>query len=177
MRSLVIVAMACLSVSGLGCALGLLGVTGGIAADKGPYVPGEIAEKLGPNAVRTLGCLDVGFAVSPRGEGDLLDFHVGNRCKTPHELDLQKLAVHAPLPDGRRIPVTLVDPRNEIEAVHVGGAERGHERIQLQYAELTDAKRICFDASGIAVDAPETRPEPVCLERALVAKDAGGEST
>ncbi len=147
--------------SSSGCHMGLAGVIIGASEAKPTYAPGEIATDLGPGAVRTLACLDVGFAIStPR---PLLEMHVGNHCVRAERFDLAQLAIHATGEDGAERSVHMVDPREEIKRVHVGAMERGHERIRL--SGLDDVTRICFDVSAVATDAPDARPSPICLVR------------
>jgi hypothetical protein len=146
-----------------GCHIGLLMVAAGGALDQGPYRAETIATELGPTSVRTLGCLDVGLAVYQRGPNELLDVHVGNRCGYPEALEVKRLRIHGVDEEGVSHDVTLYDPKNEIVRLHVGGAERGKERLKLQGAhELT---RLCFDLQAIAPDVPAARPAPLCLER------------
>jgi hypothetical protein len=144
-----------------GCHMGLAGVIIGASDAKPAYTSGAVAADLGPSAVRTLACLDVGFAIS--GPRPLLEMHVGNRCVHAERLDLARLAIRATGEDGAERTVSLVDPRQEIVPVHVGALERGHERIPL--SGLGDVTRICFDVAAVATDAPDARPLPICLER------------
>jgi len=119
----------------------------------GPYRAGTLAEELGPERTRTLGCLDLALAM----DADLLDVHVGNRCGHPEVFDLSKVAIDA---DPSR-DVSLDDPRSEIVPLHVGGAERGHERVRLVGA--WGASRLCFRLEGVAPDAPDAHPSPICI--------------
>ena len=152
-------ALAALSSSG--CHMGLAGLIIGASEAKPPYASGALATDLGPGAVRTLACLDVGLAISePR---PLLEMHVANRCVHAERFDLGRLAIHATGEDGAEVSVRLVDPRQEIARMHVGALERGHERIPLR--GLDDATRICFDVTAVAADAPDARPLPICLDR------------
>ena len=147
--------------SSSGCHMGLAGVIIGARDAKPPYASGAIASDLGPGAVRTLACLDVGLAISaPR---PLLEMHVGNRCVHAERFDLGRLVIHATGEDGAERPVALVDPRQEIVPMHVGPLERGHERIAL--SGLDDVTRICFDITAVATDAPHARPPAICLDR------------
>lgn len=146
-----------------GCHIGLLVVAAGGALDQGPYRPETIANELGPTSVRTVGCLDVGLAVYQRDANELLDVHVGNRCGYPEALDVRRLRIHGVDAEGVRHDVTLYDPKNEIVRLHVGGAERGKERLKLVGAR--DLTRLCFDLEAVAPDAPAARPAPLCLER------------
>jgi hypothetical protein len=153
-----------LALSASGCHVGLLGAAFGAAYDRSPYQPETIARELGPQAARTLGCLDVGFAISSEAQGPLLDAHVGNRCGHPEALDLAKLVIGARHRDGERGKLALWDPRREIVPLQIGGAERGREKIRLTGAS-SDVSQICLHVEGIAPDAPESRPAPICFER------------
>jgi hypothetical protein len=145
-----------------GCHMGLLGVVASVD-DKGPYAAGTLANALGPSAVRTVGCLDVGLAISDRNESELLDVHVGNRCSVPEALDLARLSIRGTDRAGEVRPVTLQDRRGEIAVLHVGGAESGRERILLEGAH--GMEQLCFELGAIAPDAPEARPTPLCFRR------------
>ncbi len=144
--------------SGSGCHWGLLGTAIGASGADGPYVPGRIAEELGSARVRTLGCLDVGIA--PIGDRiGIVDVHVGNRCTHPERIDVAKMVVTS---EGEK-PIALFDPRREIVRLHVGGAERGLERIRFE--GMYGTRRLCFDLGAIAPDAPEARPLSMCFRR------------
>jgi hypothetical protein len=144
-----------------GCQVaGLLGVVfGGIATGR-PYEPGEIATRLGPAAMRTLGCLDVGVAIATQ---PLLEVYVGNRCNHPERFDLSKVTIQATDEGSKRRFVSLVDPRAEIHLLHVSARERGHERVLL--TDLDAADRLCFDLGDTAPEAPHADSAPLCLDR------------
>jgi len=150
-------------------------VAAGSVLDQGPYHAETLATELGPTSVRTLGCLDVGLAVYRRGEAVLLDVHVGNRCSYPEALDVARLRIHGVDQEGGDHAVTLYDPKSELVRLHVGGAERGRERLKLQGAR--DLTRICFDLQALAPDAPSARPAALCLERGEGWREATGPVT
>jgi hypothetical protein len=179
-----------------GCHWGLVGVMllGGTAPL--PYHAESLAKELGPQSVRTLGCLDVGVVVfdrladsNPSSNStfthEMLDFHVGNRCSYPEAIDLRKLVIRGERtvpahwaeidPANRdhvgKIDIALWDPRSEIRELSVGGSERGRERIRLDGAH--SAERICFNFERIAPDAPEARPAEMCFVRKGYAWEAG----
>lgn len=159
-----IASLGVLALSASGCHVGLLGAAFGAAYDRSPYQQETLARELGPQAARTLGCLDVGFAIASEAQGPLLDAHVGNRCGHPEPLDLTKLVIVSRDRDGQRGNLALWDPRREIVPLQVGGAERGREKIRLTGASW-DVSQICLHVEGIAPDAPESRPAPICFER------------
>ena len=146
-----------------GCHMGLAGLMLGVSSAEGPYQAGAIASDLGPDAVRTLACLDVGLAITPNGADPLLEMHVGNRCIHAEPFDLQQLVMHAKGAAREERPVSLYDPRHEIVRVHVGAQARGHSRIRLR--ELDQVVEICFELEAVAPDAPHARPLPICLAR------------
>ena len=152
-----------------GCHFGLIGVAAG-ADDRGPYLPGTLTNELGPLQVRTMGCLDIGLvpfdrpAGGPRPTGSqLVDVHVANRCTHPEAFDLARAKVRGRGDDGTLRDVALSDPRREIVVLHVGGAERGLERVRLEGAEHLAS--LCFDLTLVAPDAPSSRPAPLCFAR------------
>lgn len=145
-----------------GCHWGLLGVTVGGGYARGPYEPNAIASELGPMRVRTLGCLDVGLA--PLGDrSDLVDVHVGNRCTHPERIDVARLGIQMDRGDGVEQPASVYDPHGEVVVLHVGGAERGRERLRID--GMGRAQRVCFSLGAIAPDAPDARPSPMCFRR------------
>jgi hypothetical protein len=155
-----------LAMNVLGCHIGLAAVIAGSAQSHAPYRGNELSTELGPESVRTLGCLDIGFRVQHREEkGEHLAVHLGNRCAHPEAIDLKKASLTAFDLDGNPVRVWLSDPRNEIAELHVGGAERGAEIVRLEKAEAKSLARICFDLKMVAPDAPDARPEPFCIER------------
>ena len=156
-----VVVIAAAALASMGCHMGLLGLVMGARYSKGPYEAGAIATELGPGAVRTLACLDVGLAITP--EQSLLEMHVGNRCVHAEPFDLEQLVIHATDGSGNDRMVSLVDPRHEIVRLHIGARERGHERIRL--SNLYEVDHLCIEVAGVAPDAPEARPSPVCLDR------------
>lgn len=141
--------------------------------DQGPYLPHTLSRELGPSSVRTVGCLDVGFALNERDGAALLDLHVGNRCTHPEALDIRRLAMRGVDEQGEARTLALYDPREEIGRFHVGGSEKGRERLRLQiYREgrleslgAETLSRLCFDLGAIADDSPEARPAPLCFQR------------
>jgi len=148
-----------------GCHMGLAGVVAGSAKSHGPYRGNELVTELGAGSVRTMGCLDVGLAIEDRPKGEHLTAHVGNRCAHAEAIDLKRLGLTAFDGESAPVGVTLSDPRSEIVELHVGPAERGHEHIRLAKNESARLARVCFDLRGIAPDAPDATPAPICLVR------------
>lgn len=161
MRALIMITT-CAALGSTGCHVGLAGLVVGASGANGPYQAGAIAADLGPAAVRTLACLDVGLAIRGDGSDALLEMYVGNRCVHAEPFDLERLVIRGKDAAGVERPVYLVDPRNEIVRAHVGALERGHERIHLRSLDQLD--QLCFELAAVAPDAPEARPLPLCLE-------------
>lgn len=158
----VVIVLAASGVMG-GCQVGLIGLIGAGSRAQGPYLSETIATEIGPASVRTIGCLDVGLVPFQRNGSALLDLHVGNRCGHPEAIDMRRLVIRGYDERGADHDVVLIDPRAEIALVHVGGSDRGHERIRLEGA--LGAQRLCFDLERINPDAPAARPTPLCFER------------
>lgn len=163
MRSLVLATALALTPLVAGCHWGLMGLAFGASTDQRSYERGAIASELGAPYVRTLGCLDLGFAVRERGGGELLEMRVGNRCGYPEALDLAKLTIRGETASGEAWPVTLGDPRGEIVLRHVGGEEQGQELIWLRGTD--GVSRMCLHFDGVAPDAREARPKALCFVR------------
>ena len=158
----------------MGCHVGLLMAAAGTAIDQGPYRPETMTAELGARSMRTLGCLDVGFALHERDARDLLDVHIGNRCGHPEELDLRRLTIRGVDGAGQTRAVALHDPHGEIRSFHVGGSEQGKERLRVENAR--DLERLCFDVEHIAPDAPAAGPVPLCFDRRRGWRPSGGDS-
>lgn len=156
------IAIAALAVLTGGCHWGFVGVVVGSGNAQGPYMQNAIAAELGPSRVRTLGCLDVG--VEPLGDrSDVIDLHMGNRCTHPEPVDIAKLGVRIDEGDGVEHDAAVYDPRGEVTLLHVGGAERGRERLRID--RMSHAQRVCFSFGAIAPEAPDARPLPMCFRR------------
>lgn len=161
--SLIVLAFAVLGSTG--CHMALAGLILGAKNANPPYEAGALAGDLGPGAVRTLACLDVGLAISGIGNDALLDMHVGNHCVHAEPFDFERLVLRGTGFAGEVQPVRLRDPRHEIVRIHVGALERGHERIRI--SDLERISQICFELDAVAPDAPDARPLPLCLDRHL----------
>ncbi len=111
----------------------------------------------GPStAKRTLGCLDVGVLPERRGDRLLLDVRVGNRCTTAQTFEIRGLFVV----DGEGQPMALLDPRGELDVVHVDPETEGRAIVALDRASPT---RLCVDLRGVAPDAPAAIVVPLCF--------------
>ena len=153
---------AALAMSSTHCHLGVLGIVMS-GYDQGPYLPETLAKELGAGHVRTIGCLDLGLVMHERAGTELLDLHIGNRCGHPERLDVQRLTIRGVDTNGAARSIAISDPRSELARYHVGGAERGKERLRLEGALAL--ARVCFHLEGVAPDVPSAQPAPLCLER------------
>ncbi len=140
------------------------------------------AGDVAPAAVRTLGCLDVGFALSdasaaasasdwsgmtaaPARPLPILLVRVGNRCPRPAAFDLSKARVVAHGIDGSSRRLVLIDPRAEIVPLHVDAYAQGREKVRLgDTITAAPVSKICVHVDAIAPDAPGTSAPPVCFE-------------
>jgi hypothetical protein len=146
-----------------GCHFGLAGLVQGGGRADGPYIPETLGRELGSGFVRTLGCLDVGLVPFERDSRELVDVHLGNRCGHREAIDLRALSIRGTYEGDLEDDVLLADPRQEVEPLHIGGAERARERFRLVLAGA--ARRLCFDVTRIAPDTPAARPAPLCFVR------------
>ncbi len=110
-----------------------------------------------PHAQRTLGCLDVGVLPERRGDQLFLDVRVGNACTRPQAFSIQALRVV----DGEGHPVSLLDPRGELQIVHVDPETEGRAVVAL---DRPSPIRLCVDLRGVAPDAPAAVVTPICFE-------------
>ena len=133
----------------------------GAALDHGRYDSAALEKKIGKRAVRTFGCVDVGFAVERRETGDVVDVHVGNRCERSEPLDLGRMIVRATDSRGNEVDAALRDPKGEVRLLHIGAAEHGRERFRLDTQRWP--ARLCFDVNAVAPSVRRTT-DPVCFE-------------
>ena len=147
----------------LGCNLGLFGVAAFAPTAPGPYLPETLANELGLESVRTIGCVDVGLSVDTTTRGDFVDVHLGNRCTRPEKIDLRRLAVLGGTESGHDRDVALSDPKSELVPLHIAGSTRGRERFFLSGSGGTSG--LCFDLTRIAPEVPAAHPAPLCFER------------
>lgn len=110
------------------------------------------------DAIRSVGCLDVGLAVRPPVRDEdaaLLVLRVGNRCMRPVRFDLRAATLVGTV-DGQLTAATLVDPRDEIHAVHVEPGAQGLEKIRV--AAPGRLEGLCVDLSRTALAEPGHAP-------------------
>ncbi|MBL8722289.1 MAG: hypothetical protein JNL79_40280 [Myxococcales bacterium] len=110
-----------------------------------------------PGGQRTLGCLDVGVLPERRGDRLFLDVRVGNTCSRPQAFSIQALRVV----DGEGHAVSLLDPRGELQLVHVDPETEGRAVVTLDRPTPT---RLCVDLRDVAPDAPAAVVTPLCFE-------------
>lgn len=133
------------------------------------HVPGGPSWPVPHAAIRTNGCLDLGFAiegpiVSTSREGRLT-VRVGNRCGRGVPFDLRRLsivALHGDAPG----KVALDDPRHEIEELHVAPYVEAAIRLRVVAEHGSLASHVCIDASAVVTDAPQAPTPPVCFVQA-----------
>lgn len=118
--------------------------------------------EVDPRAVRSSACVD--YALDLGGRGDLtpllMTTRFGNRCSEPALVDLNKLVITARYPDGRSQELHLVDPRNEIEPLHLEPHVAAVEKIQLGPGVDGAPSRICVDVRA-ASEGGQGAP-PIC---------------
>jgi hypothetical protein len=177
MRASVVVAgvAACMATAP-GCHMGFLGLVFGVDTGPPPYIGETLASELGRASVRTLGCVDIGLAPMDRAgatlaeRGELVDIHLGNRCSHPEVVDLTRLRIRGrdadadADADGAEHEIGLYDPHNEIVPLHIGGAERGVERVRLSVDPNLHLGRLMFMLDGVAPGAPTATATPLCFE-------------
>lgn len=146
-----------------GCHFGALMLLAEGPRAKRPYHAETLVEELGPRSVRTIGCLDVGLVPFTRSGRDQVDLHIGNRCGYPEAIDLRAAVITGYSETGTPVDVAFHDPRHEIVLLHLGGAERGYERLALEQSP-GNARRLCFDLSRIDPDARAAEPTPICFD-------------
>lgn len=121
------------------------------------------------DAIRSLGCLDVGLGVRPPlhdADAALLVVRVGNRCLRPAAFDLRAATVVATTRDGRTTLVDLVDPRDEIVPLHVDTGANGMEKVRLKARESGELATLCVDLTRVV-------PSPVASGACFVQTGAG----
>lgn len=119
--------------------------------------------------MRALGCLDV--RMQPRGEGEVgrawvaIDYELGNRCRSPVEVNLRDVWVYAE-DGGGMTPMELHDPRAEVVPATLDG--EGYASEALAYVAVGDGStelgRVCVDVSRM-VSGNDQQIAPVCFRR------------
>ncbi len=135
-----------------------------VACEREPYAPGSFPGAAIPNGpVRTMGCLDATFRPVRDGGLDVLHVDLGNRCWRPTRVDLRALRIQMTDADGATFPLTLDDPRHEVETLTLDTMTHAREHFYLSGGNLARARLVCFDVSHIAPDAPDAHPAPICI--------------
>lgn len=145
-------------------------IAAALAGCGGPEYGPRASLGVQPEAIRTLGCLDVGLSLAPdrRIPNDqlLLSLRVGNRCQRPEAFDAGAMRIVAQTTEGDQVPLGLVDPRGEVGPRHLDASILASESIALAGEIPADRLvEICFDLRAVAPDEPSAVPEPLCLRR------------
>ncbi len=126
-------------------------------------------------AMRTLGCVDVGFGLRFVGnEAPMLRTRFGNRCPEPVVFDLTRVRIvghsgHSGTDKTRAL--AFDDPRAEVVTLHLDGVTEGMEKLRL----VDDGKAggaldaICIHVDELVPEAPDTHAGPVCFARPATA--------
>jgi hypothetical protein len=146
--------------------LALLAACGSEAYDPDPQTPLGLAA----GQARTLGCVDLAVALGsdPRlpPSSLLLSLRGGNRCAHPEPLDVAAMSLVGRDARGARWLLFVSDPRGEIVPMHLDASTRFTENIELASNAPADALvSVCIQLAGVARDAPDARPEPICFRR------------
>jgi hypothetical protein len=115
-----------------------------------------------PSERATQGCVDLALraAIDPLADGPVVDLYLGNRCKDSVWVDIPKLAMSAYLEDGKEMPVTFYDPRDELRAAVLGGKEQTMVRLEL-VAPL-ESLRVCARLDQLARARDVGPPKQLC---------------
>lgn len=118
-----------------------------------------------PRAVRTVGAVDVAFALRYVGAHDgapMLTIWLRNAGVEPVALDFGRLRVIGYAGASKRA-LQLQDPRGEIERVHIDAGARGREKVRLTDVRgKGDLDRVCLDVSLVFVEQAGVVP-PTCF--------------
>lgn len=124
------------------------------------YTPrGILAENdVDPRTLHALGCVEVAFGAKPPvhdTDAALLIVRVGNTCVHPAPFDLRAIRFTAVDAARHWVPLSIVDPRDEIAALHVDSGVRGVEKVRLRAPSPVDISTLCIDLGS---------SPPFCLE-------------
>ncbi|MGZ3476114.1 MAG: hypothetical protein ACXWUG_19320 [Polyangiales bacterium] len=129
-----------------------------------PYAPGKITSPgdIAEEAVRGGPCVDLGVALSGRGEVSPITMltRFGNKCSEAARIDLSRIEIYAQLPD-KMHTLYLDDPRNEVVPLHLETVTMGTERFKLGPLVNFQPSRICVHV-GKAIGVPSA--PPICFE-------------
>lgn len=130
-----------------------------------PYAPGRLtaAGDMSEDAVRRGACVDLGVALSGRGEVSplLLLVRFGNRCPEAARVDLSRVHVEATV-QGKTEVLYLDDPRGEVVPMHLETITMGTERFKLGPMVNFRPTRVCISIDR-AIDTL-TEIAPICFE-------------
>jgi hypothetical protein len=106
---------------------------------------------------QTIGCVDISVAKSddPSGEGPVITYAFGNRCRYAVPLDFTAIHVRGRTADGATHDLVAFDPRHEIQPLSIDALITGRENIE--YVAHDRMVEVCVDLSGIT-NAPAQAP-------------------
>lgn len=130
-----------------------------------PYAARGVVQEpdVDARSLRAAGCIEVAFGVrEPIEPADvaLLTARFGNRCLRPAAFDLDSVVLTGHARDGSARTLRFVDPRDEIQPLHLDAGTSGVEKIRLS-GGADDLQTICIDVSRVV--ATGTAIEPACL--------------
>lgn len=129
-----------------------------------PYAPGRLTAsgEIAEEAMRQGPCVDLGLALSGRGEVSplVLLTRFGNKCSEAARIDLGRVRVEAWVRD-ERTTLYLDDPRGEVVPLHLETTTMGTERFKLGPLVNFRPSRVCFRVEE-AIDAQATAP--ICFQ-------------
>lgn len=115
---------------------------------------------------RNLGCLELAFGAKPPVhdyDAALLVVRFGNLCLTPTAFDLRGVAISGIDRDGRASRLTLIDPRDEVQFLHIDAAARGVEKLRLHAHSPVEVVAVCVDLAGVAPGSARPPGPPYCF--------------
>jgi len=106
---------------------------------------------------QTIGCVDIAVAKSDdaSGEGPVVSYAFGNRCRYPVALDFTAIHVRGRTADGAIHELVAFDPQHEIQPLSIDALITGRENIE--YVAREPMVEVCVDLSGIT-NAPVQTP-------------------
>jgi hypothetical protein len=111
----------------------------------------------------SFGCLEVAFGLLPRAHPEdvaLVVARFGNNCLQPTPFNLAALRVTGVTHQGSLVSLSLIDPRNEIQPLHLDAGGHGVEKVRV--GGPLDLAAVCVDARGLAPPGPEPAT-PFCF--------------
>lgn len=134
------------------------------------YAPrGIVAEHHDVDArtFRSLGCLEVAFGARPPVHHDdaaLLVTRFGNTCLHPTPFDLRSVRITGIDSAGHSVSLTLVDPRDEVQLLHLDAGARGIEKVRLHADTHVEVRTLCLDLTAVSPGSQGPPGPPFCLE-------------